>query len=237
MIREREIWEGSGIRQLLTKRLSSHFLIETKPTGLFIVCFCILPLMNQKYSKEEIIELGAELMRQNGYHATGINDILREAGIPKGSFYNFFPTKEAFAGEAMRWYGARMQRAMAGIFSNPALSPLARLKKFYGLVIAGNAEEDYQHGCLVNNFNNEVAGNNAYLAEEANRQFNLWLDELEACVAEAQATGELTDEFPPRELAEFIHTSFFGALSRMKSSRNGAALTLVYNLVFASIEA
>lgn len=193
--------------------------------------------MNQKYSKEDIIEIGGELMREKGYHATGINDILREAGIPKGSFYNFFPTKEAFAQEAIRWYGGRMQRAMRGIFSNDAISPLHRLKKFYGLLIAGNAEEGFQSGCLVNNFNTEVAGSNGLLAEEADQQFHSWLDEIEMCIAEGQEAGEIKDEFSARELAEFIHTSFFGGLSRMKSSRDGAGLSLVYRVSFASIEA
>lgn len=193
--------------------------------------------MNQKYSKEDIIEIGGELMREKGYHATGINDILREAGIPKGSFYNFFATKEAFAKDVIQWYGGRMQRAMSGIFANESLSPLNRLKKFYGLVIAGNAEEGFQNGCLVNNLNVEVAGTSDLLAEVTDQQFNLWLDQIETCVSEGQEAGEIKDEFTARELAEFIHTSFFGGLSRMKSSRDGASLTLVYRVAFASIEA
>lgn len=193
--------------------------------------------MNQKHNREEIIAIGAELVRQQGYHATGINDILKEAGIPKGSFYNFFPTKEAFIKEVLAWYAGRMQRAMRGIFSQNSISPLERLKKFYGLVIAGNAEEGFQNGCLLNNLSIEVGGINEALAEETDYQFNLWIDEIEGVVAEGQEIGEISDRFTARDTAEFLHTSFYGAFSRMKSTRDDSTMSNVYEMMFDAIEA
>lgn len=192
--------------------------------------------MNVKHNREEIIEIGAELVRRQGYHATGINDILREAGIPKGSFYNFFPTKEAFVREVLIWYAGRMQRAMQGIFAQNHLSPLARLKKFYGLVIAGNAEEGFQNGCLLNNLSIEMAGINDAIAEEADLQFNHWIDEIEVVIEEGQEIGEISNRFSARETAEFLHTSFYGAFARMKSTRDESTMASIYEILFASIE-
>ncbi len=188
--------------------------------------------MNQKHRREDIIAIGAELIRERGYHATGINDILREAGIPKGSFYNFFATKEDFGKEILRWYGARMLRAMKGIFAQSQLSPLHRLKKFYGLIIAGNAQEDFRYGCLVNNLQAEVAGTHELLAQEAHFQFEAWMAEVAACIEEGQALGEITDQYPPAQLAAFLHTAFFGGLARMKATHDAQPLTLVFELTF-----
>ncbi|MDP5172032.1 MAG: TetR/AcrR family transcriptional regulator [Bacteroidia bacterium] len=189
--------------------------------------------MNKKYRKEDVVALGAELIREKGYHATGINDILKEAGIPKGSFYNFFSTKEDFGREALQWYGHRLQRAMKGIFAQQQFTPLQRLKKFYGLLITGNAEEDFLQGCLVNNLSIEVAGGSDLLAAEADRQFNLWIDEVTACIEEGQELGEISDRFPADQLAEFLHTAFFGAFARMKASRDSQPLELVFTMMFS----
>lgn len=191
--------------------------------------------MNQKHNREDIIAVGAELVRRNGYHATGINDILREAGIPKGSFYNFFPTKEAYVREVLAWYASRMEKAMRKIFSQTDMSAVARLKKFYRLVIAGNAEEGFQNGCLLNNLSIEVAGKHDLLAEEADYQFNRWVDEIETLVREGQQSGEISTRFPARETAEFIHTAFYGAFARMKSTRDESTMATVYTMMFDSI--
>ena len=53
--------------------------------------------MGYKHNIEDIIDKGSELFRKKGYNNVGINEILKECDIPKGSFYNFFETKEEFA--------------------------------------------------------------------------------------------------------------------------------------------
>ena len=48
-------------------------------------------------TRQELLELGVRLLSENGYNGTGLKQILDEAGVPKGSFYNYFPSKEAYA--------------------------------------------------------------------------------------------------------------------------------------------
>ncbi len=193
--------------------------------------------MNQKYRKEDIIGLGAELIRQRGYHATGINDILKEAGIPKGSFYNFFASKEAFAEEIIRWYGGRILRAMRAILRDERREPLDRVRAFYRLLIDGHANEGFVAGDLINNLHAEVAGSSDLLAQAADEQFRSWVEELALCLREAQARGDLEEEQDPVLLAEYLHTSFFGALSRMKATRDDRPLRVVYQQMFALLGA
>ena len=63
--------------------------------------------MNAKSSREHLLDVGVELMHQNGYNATGLSDILKAADMPKGSFYHHFSSKEDFAAAALARHTAR----------------------------------------------------------------------------------------------------------------------------------
>ena len=77
-------------------------MIIFKPTGLIIRN---KKAMGYKHNIEDIIEKGTELFRKKGYNNVGINEILNTCDIPKGSFYNFFETKEEFATKVIDNYG------------------------------------------------------------------------------------------------------------------------------------
>ena len=61
--------------------------------------------MGYKYNRKDILKKGIDLMSQSGYHSIGVMEILKSMSIPKGSFYNFFDSKEAFIIEAIELYG------------------------------------------------------------------------------------------------------------------------------------
>ena len=72
-----------------------------------------------KHSKEEIINKGIELMRKNGYHGTGVQQVLKECHIPKGSFYHFFESKQDFALQAIDQYADDTIQHLMSIFERP----------------------------------------------------------------------------------------------------------------------
>ena len=60
---------------------------------------------NQKQVNREILlNQGVALLMQQGYHGTGLNEILSAVQIPKGSFYNYFGSKENFTAEIIEHY-------------------------------------------------------------------------------------------------------------------------------------
>lgn len=66
-------------------------------------------------TREHIIATTSVLLTQQGYHATGLNQIVRESGTPRGSLYHYFPNgKEELAAEAIRYRGAQMTAHVAG---------------------------------------------------------------------------------------------------------------------------
>ena len=193
--------------------------------------------MGYKHNIEDIIDKGTELFRKKGYNNVGINEILKACDIPKGSFYNFFETKDAFAEKVIDAYGQQSLKMIAEKLSDKKVSPLKRLKDFYGFLIKTNEQDGFNGGCLITNLSMEVGGFNETISSATNRSFNLWVDEIAKCVAEGQEKGQIIDHMPARDIAEYLHTGISGAFSRMKVNKNREFLDKWFKLSFDYITA
>lgn len=192
--------------------------------------------MGYKYNKEDILDVGYHVLRKNGYHGIGINDILKEAGIPKGSFYNFFDSKEDFAKQVVTNYGKGNSKWIESFFTEATGTPLENLKSFYKLLIKYNEEDAYSSGCLVNVLSNEVGRNNDILASVSNACFLGWIRIISKEVHQGQEQGEIRKDFSALEIAEYLHSGMYGAFSRMKVTRNRVYLDIWYDMTFAFIK-
>ncbi|MFC0558477.1 TetR/AcrR family transcriptional regulator [Halalkalibacter alkalisediminis] len=101
--------------------------------------------MNEKGStKRKILKTAARLFRQQGYHATGLNQIIQESGTPKGSLYHYFPNgKEELAVESIR-----ITKANASLALMETLAPYHHVEEAFQALFAGFQE-------FVNNYDEE----------------------------------------------------------------------------------
>ena len=81
--------------------------------------------------KEQILWAGLELMKIHGYNGTSVKDIVDAAGVPKGSFYNYFVSKESFALEALDAVAEHEMRIATELMDAKGGSPLTRLRYFF----------------------------------------------------------------------------------------------------------
>ncbi len=109
------------------------------------------------------------MIHAEGYAATGIQSIVDGADVPKGSFYNHFPSKEAFGAEVIDVYSDRGQRKLRDFLCNPDVAPLARLEAYFDDRIEAFRASNYTRGCLLGNFSAEAADHSALV-----REFNSW---------------------------------------------------------------
>lgn len=191
--------------------------------------------MGYKHSRADIITKGSELIRQKGYHHVGINEILKTCNIPKGSFYNFFESKEDFVAQSMVAYSEDYNRFIRSFLEDASKSPLERLQNFYTHLIDNNNKEGCKAGCLLTNLSLEIGGINEYLAQIADEQFQKNLAPLIQCIAEGQEEGAITRQFSAAYLAEYLQAGISGAFSRMKVQRNRVYLDKWYQMTFSFI--
>lgn len=165
---------------------------------------------------ERLLAAGLALFLRQGYNATGIQQLTDEARVPKGSFYNHFPSKEAFAAAIVERYAQRMLRSWERMMSSAPPQPMAAIRHVFAQMLAYHERAECPAGCLIGNFAAELT-----LSSEACRQQLLaaqlaWRQRLAGLVAAAQAAGDIRDDVDPTALAALTWAAWEGALLRMK---------------------
>ena len=186
--------------------------------------------------RQEILTAGTKALYLKGYNGTGVKDIVDAAGVPKGSFYNYFPSKEDFALEALRHAVDSMFAQFDAMLTDKTLPPLQRIQRLFQQNIDGIvAEGRYCHGCLIGNLCQELADTHDRLAKETERLFERHKQALATCLREAQAANDLHGDKDVETLAEFIFNSWEGALMRMKASKSSAPLDAFQSILVQNL--
>ena len=81
-------------------------------------------------TRDRIIETGAQIIHRKGFNHTGIQEILTAAGVPKGSFYNYFKSKDDFGLHVIDYFTAHFKEIAANTLEDSAISPMNRIYEF-----------------------------------------------------------------------------------------------------------
>ena len=191
--------------------------------------------MAKRSLRTDILQAGLRVMFRSGYRAASVRDICAAAGAPQGSFTNHFRSKEAFAAEVLDRYFEYLKDLMTEALNAKGLTPRQRLKRYLD-VITGKLERDrWSVGCLIGDFSLETSSHSKLLRERLDAIFREWRKPFAACIADAQAAGEVDSQFDAIELAEFLLASWEGAILRMKVERRPAALERFKTIVFETV--
>lgn len=186
-------------------------------------------------TRELLLHAGLEVLTEKGFSATGIEEILARAGIPKGSFYHYFASKEDFGLNLIERYGDFFARKIDRHLRNSALSPLRRLHAFVDDAKTGMARFEYRRGCLIGNLGQEMGALPESFRTRLKETFEDWQSRFSACLVEAQEAGELAREADTKQLAAFFWIGWEGAVLRAKLERSAAPLDVFAECFFASL--
>lgn len=184
--------------------------------------------------RDSILDAGLKVMVRKGYAGAGVRDIVAEAPAPQGSFTNHFRSKEEFAREVLDLYFTQLKRLVAEALDDGGLSPRERLRRYLDIITRRLAGDEFSRGCLIGDFSLEAAAQSETLRARLAEIFAEWRAPFAACIAEGQAMGEIDGAFAPEELAEFLLSSWEGAILRMKVERNGEPLERFKRIAFAT---
>lgn len=190
--------------------------------------------MPRPSKRDHLVASALDTLHQRGFNGAAVQDITDAAGLPKGSFYNYFESKEALALAAIERYGSEQLALTAGL-SDESISPVERLRRYFTLLATNHAEQNYERGCLIGNFSTELADQNRLIRDRLGSSFAAWSRAIEACIREGQKVGEISKDGDPRVLADFLLNSFEGAVLRMKVEKDGSPLDHFMTVIFSRV--
>jgi TetR/AcrR family transcriptional repressor of nem operon len=185
--------------------------------------------------KDAILDAGLKAMFRTGYNGTSVRDIAAAAGAPQGSFTNHFRSKEAFAREVLDRYFAHVKGCVAQALDDTSLTPRERLRRYLDIITGRLQSDNWSRGCLIGDLSLETSTRSEALRARLEEIFQEWRAPFAACIAEAQATHDIDGTFDSVDLAEFLLTSWQGAILRMKVERSPAALERFKAIVFSTV--
>jgi TetR/AcrR family transcriptional regulator, transcriptional repressor for nem operon len=185
--------------------------------------------------RDRILEAGLKVMFRKGYVGAGVREIAAEAPAPQGSFTNHFRSKEQFAREVLDRYFDDLKQLVAETLGDRSHTPRQRLRRYLDTITGRLAEAGFCRGCLIGDFSLEAAPQSELLRARLAEIFAEWCSPFAACIAEGQAAGEIAVTFPPEDLAEFLLSSWEGAILRMKVERNAEPLERFKRIAFATV--
>ena len=184
--------------------------------------------------KEEIVEAALKVLHQRGFNATGVQDITDAAGVPKGSFYNHFESKEALGLVALERYWEGALRSLE-VLKNPDVAPVARLKSYFRALNELARKLKYRPGCMIGNLSIEMTDQSPAMREYLASILAKWSRAIEACVKEAQADGSVRRDLDAKAIGAFLLNSWEGAVLRSKVDRSDAPFEIFEKIVFSSL--
>ncbi|MBC3844139.1 TetR/AcrR family transcriptional regulator [Streptacidiphilus sp. 4-A2] len=187
-------------------------------------------------TRSKVLRTAAALFRRQGYHGTGLNQLLSESKAPKGSLYFHFPGgKEQLAAEAVTLAAAELGAQMREALEH-ATDPATAIVTVGNLFAGQLAESGYRDGCPIATVAMETSGDNEQIRESCSNAYGAWLAGLTLRI---HGWGVPQDEAAP--LAELVLSGIQGALLLAKVQQDCTPIHQVTarlgTLVAASVRA
>ena len=171
-------------------------------------------------TRTRLLKKGGELVSTRGFNATGVQEITSAAGVPKGSFYNYFESKEAFVVEVLAEYWDLVVATYGPTLADHSMAPIARIARYFAGLAEFHARRRYAVGCLIGNMALEVTPSSEQIRIKLAGIYRQWTASLTACLEEARAQRELPAGKDPRQVAVALIDAFEGAVTRAKVERS-----------------
>ncbi len=182
--------------------------------------------------KEQLVTRSAPVFLERGFNAASVNDIVQAAGVPKGSFYNHFVSKEELAIEVLRRY---VDDLGLDELADPAGSAVQQLREHLMANITAREAAGIEFGCLLGNFSTDTVALNEGLREAVARGFARWTEAVASAIGRAQAAGEIRNATDADTLARYVVASFEGAIAQAKTLRGDGPIADFLSVTFDTV--
>lgn len=183
-------------------------------------------------AREKILEAGARAIGEKSFHGCGLNEILTAAGVPKGSFYYYFASKEDFGVALVERARDEDLARLAPILDDRSRSPLERLAALYWEGRKHCIEHGPSRECLIAKLGLEHAKLSPPMREAILSAYDQLRTRLAAVIREGQDRGEIAGQLDPSRLADMLMKLWEGATMRMRIAGSIAPVDDMIDFLF-----
>jgi TetR/AcrR family transcriptional repressor of nem operon len=175
-------------------------------------------------TREHIIETGAEIIHRKGFNHTGIQEILTAAGVPKGSFYNYFKSKKDFGLQVIDYFSDHFRQIASQTLEDTSISPLNRIYEFLSAFMDYFESQNFTGGCPIGNLSQEMGDLSPEFRVKLRESIDMIIDAYSQQLSAAQKDGKISKSLDIKETASFIVAGWHGAIIQMKLFQSLAPL-------------
>jgi TetR/AcrR family transcriptional repressor of nem operon len=177
-------------------------------------------------TREALIRSGLEVITEMGYLSAGIETVIKNIAVPKGSFYHYFKSKQDFGMAVLEAYGDFFAHRLDTFLLDVTMSPLTRVDAFVQHAGQGMAKFNFTRGCLVGNLLQESPLLPEDFPEKLKAILGDWESRIAACLRAAQQSDEISASLStsPEQLAQIFWSGWEGAVMRAKLFRSAEPL-------------
>jgi TetR/AcrR family transcriptional repressor of nem operon len=190
-------------------------------------------------AKSRLIATAMELMFVRGYTAVGVHEICMQAGVHKGSFYHFFPSKQALVLAVIDTYGEHIRGLWEEIMT-AGCSLHERLQRVFAYTYSAHYQlltgSDKLYGCPLGNLALELGSQDPVVRQKLRDMFTAWARVIERSLREAMASGALP-ALDPVTTAQSVVAYFEGVMLVAKMQQTPEVITQLAHGAVALVEA
>ncbi|HVV24866.1 MAG TPA: TetR/AcrR family transcriptional regulator [Pseudonocardiaceae bacterium] len=174
--------------------------------------------------RERLMREGTKLLYAHGYHGTSVDSILAASGVPKGSFYHHFGSKEAFALDALDRYMRFQHDLLAKWADRTDLATADALVGYFQDMAAAFVRSRHQRGCLLGKLATETAPSSPAFRKALGEHVRTWQRQLSDLLERGRERGDVRTDVTVRGLADSVLALVQGAFVVALAVRDQAML-------------
>ena len=174
------------------------------------------------------------MLLRHGYNDLGIQALLESTGVPKGSFYHHFKSKQDFALQVVDLYMEEVHQGLDATLGDESLPPLDRVRRFFEAT-GEKYRSDGFLGCMLGGLGQELSGVNEVFQKRIEGCLSQIAGRIAECFEQARAMGHIPPESDPRQMANLVVDCWEGAALRSRLRRDAAPLETMLDFYFSAV--
>lgn len=215
--------------------ISKRGLQALASTRRLVYSVAVNPSIKETGTREKLLEVGAQAFAEKSYNACGLAEILERAGVPKGSFYHYFGSKEDFVVALIEKEMEKNLAELRPILADRRKSALVRLRAMFEHGGEDCRADGAARQCLIAKLALETGQLSEPVHAAVKCAYDQWVALIARTVREGQAAGEIAPQTDPDRLANVLVMLWEGATIRTQIDRSLQPLEDFFQFVFDSL--